>query len=608
MEVILAAIPSVRIHRIFVYTEPRLDTEEQSETSAHLYHSCLHQGLVYQLVRCPQMLVPQLNGLTISAPRSPSTQSNTRSTTASLRHICRPLPTDSSQLFYGPSSYFAFLQQIHRGILPTTDHGKHEGNKTQSGLDTFMQRSIFFGTPPKISPEAIRSESIQLSTISREMAQDLLQGFKITSHYRLPFYTIEELDSLLQMTYDSRYAQNIPPQTKASFLAILAIGALSTPQTDLAATLFTEARREAVILEDAVTLQTLLLSLLFADYQVNIGRPTSTYMHLGMACRKALALGLHIGALSTRLDSLTLQKHQTTLWSLYFYETYQARTLGRQSSPRWKDITCPFPTEPLPIIRLCRIAKIMEDAAEEQLYFGSCTSRQRSYVVALYSTYGHIRQLAEAEKAGIESVGGTADIFQIPETLSADVLAKMHAPPKPTDIPILSDPSVLESYDGFLFGIPTRFGNFPAQWKAFWDSTGKQWSSGGYMGKAAGLFISTASQGGGQEVTAQNYAKTFGQLTNLNEVHGGSPWGAGTLAGADGSRQPSSLELEIARIQGETFYLFVDKASKVRNGRRAQQADPSLPAAKTRQRAHSIDEVEDGAGGACGLPTKFVVQ
>ncbi|KLP18055.1 putative 1,4-Benzoquinone reductase [Fusarium fujikuroi] len=500
------------------------------------------------------------------------------------------------------------------------------------------------------------------------MAQDFLQGFKITSHYRLPFYTIEELDSLLQMTYDSRYAQNIPPQTKASFLAILAIGALSTPQTDLAETLFTEARREAVILEDAVTLQTLQLSLLFADYEVNIGRPTSTYMHLGMACRKAPALGLHIGALSTRLDSLTLQKHQTTLWPLYFYGTYKALTLGRQSSLRWKDITCPFPTEPLPIVRLCRIAKIMEDAAEG-MYGTRATSLRQLYVTAeelrgrlgqfaqeygiasaqsgtdhgflethesmtlhnspkiaivYYSTYGHIRQLAEAEKAGIESVGGTADIFQIPETLSADVLAKMHAPPKPTDIPILSDPSVLESYDGFLFGIPTRFGNFPAQWKAFWDSTGKQWSSGGYMGKAAGLFISTASQGGGQEVTAQNamstlvhhgiiyvplgYAKTFGQLTNLNEVHGGSPWGAGTLAGADGSRQPSSLELEIARIQGEAFYLFVDKASKVRNGRRAQQADPSLPAAKTRQRAHSIDEVEDGAGGACGLPTKCVVQ
>ncbi|RBR20240.1 hypothetical protein FVER53590_09951 [Fusarium verticillioides] len=244
--------------------------------------------------------------------------------------------------------------------------------------------------------------------------------------------------------------------------------------------------------------------------------------------------------------------------------------------------------------------------------------------IVYYSTYGHIRQLAEAEKAGIESAGGTADIFQLPETLSNDALAKMHAPPKAND-PILSDPAILESYDGFLLGIPTRFGTFPAQWKAFWDNTGKQWSSGAYAGKIAGLFISTGSQGGGQEVTAQNamstlthhgiiyvplgYAKTFGQLTNLNEIHGGSPWGAGTLAGADGSRQPSSLELEIARIQGETFYSFVNKASKSQST--TQQAPPgtsTLTTEKARQRANSIEELDDIAGGACGLPTKCVVQ
>jgi hypothetical protein len=159
------------------------------------------------------------------------------------------------------------------------------------------------------------------------MGEEFLQGFKTTSYYRLPFYTIDELDGLLESLYDSQRVHNIPPQTKASFLAILAIGALSTPHTDLAETLFTEARREAVILDDAVTLKTLQLSLLFADYQVNMGRPNSTYLHLGMACRKAFALGLHIGALSTRLDRLTLQKQQITIWSLYFYET-QVDNLG----------------------------------------------------------------------------------------------------------------------------------------------------------------------------------------------------------------------------------------------------------------------------------------
>jgi NAD(P)H dehydrogenase (quinone) len=190
--------------------------------------------------------------------------------------------------------------------------------------------------------------------------------------------------------------------------------------------------------------------------------------------------------------------------------------------------------------------------------------------------YGHIRQLAEAEKAGIEKAGGTADLFQVAETLPQEVLDKMHAPPKPTDVPVLEDPSVLEQYDAFLLGIPTRYGNFPAQWKAFWDKTGKQWASGGFYGKFAGVFISTASAGGGQESTAiaamstlthhgiiyvpLGYAKCFGLLTDLTEARGGSPWGAGTFAAGDGSRQPSAKELEIATIQGEEFYKTVAKS------------------------------------------------
>ncbi|KAK2606371.1 flavodoxin-like fold protein [Conoideocrella luteorostrata] len=197
--------------------------------------------------------------------------------------------------------------------------------------------------------------------------------------------------------------------------------------------------------------------------------------------------------------------------------------------------------------------------------------------IVFYSMYGHIRQLAEAEKRGIEKAGGTADLYQIPETLPVDVLEKMHAAPKVTEIPILDDPATLKQYDGFLLGIPTRYGNFPGQWKAFWDKTGGIWGSGGFYGKYAGLFVSSGSPGGGQESTAiaamstlahhgiiyvpLGYAKAFPQLTNVSEVRGGSPWGAGTFAAGDGSRQPSALELEVATIQGEAFYQTVAKAS-----------------------------------------------
>lgn len=168
------------------------------------------------------------------------------------------------------------------------------------------------------------------------------------------------------------------------------------------------------------------------------------------------------------------------------------------------------------------------------------------------------------------------DDARIPETLPQEVLDKMHAPPKPQEIPVLEDPAVLAQYDGFLLGIPTRYGNFPAQWRAFWDKTGKQWSAGAFHGKYAGLFISTASMGGGQESTALaamstlahhgiiyvplGYTHAFSLLTDLSEARGGSAWGAGTFAGADGSRQPSEKEKQVAMIQGENFYKTVARA------------------------------------------------
>lgn len=163
-----------------------------------------------------------------------------------------------------------------------------------------------------------------------------------------------------------------------------------------------------------------------------------------------------------------------------------------------------------------------------------------------YSMYGHIQTLAQAEAEGIRAAGGTVDLFRVQESLPDEVLAKMHAPAKDSSIPELSSPKQLEEYDAFLFGIPTRYGNFPAQWRAFWDRTGGQWQSGGYWGKYAGLFVSSGTQGGGQESTAMaamstlahhgiiyvplGYKTTFHLLGDNSEVRGGSPWGAGTFA------------------------------------------------------------------------------
>ena len=152
----------------------------------------------------------------------------------------------------------------------------------------------------------------------------------------------------------------------------------------------------------------------------------------------------------------------------------------------------------------------------------------------------------------------------------------MHAPAQDTSIPFAT-PDVMKQYDAFLFGVPTRYGNYSAQWKTFIDQLGQLWMSGALTGKYFGLFVSTASQGGGQESTALaalsswahqgmiyvplGYAHAFGILTDLNEARGGSAWGAGTFAAGDGSRQPSAKELELAEIQGAKFYETVAKVN-----------------------------------------------
>lgn len=189
--------------------------------------------------------------------------------------------------------------------------------------------------------------------------------------------------------------------------------------------------------------------------------------------------------------------------------------------------------------------------------------------IVYYSTYGHVLTLAKAVKEGLESSGKVSkvDILQVAETLPKNVLAQMHAPEKP-NYPIATPEKVAE-YDALFFGYPTRFGNLPAQLVEFFGQTGGLWASGGLHGKPVGVFTSLSSSAGGQEVTMRaifsyvahhgmifiplGYGLAFPEITNLEEMHGGTPYGASTFAGVDGSRQPTALELKIARTQGENF-------------------------------------------------------
>jgi NAD(P)H dehydrogenase (quinone) len=189
-------------------------------------------------------------------------------------------------------------------------------------------------------------------------------------------------------------------------------------------------------------------------------------------------------------------------------------------------------------------------------------------LIVFYSTYGHIFKMAEAVAEGVnEVVGAEAYIRRIPETLPEEVLEKMGAVEAQKAFSHVPECTVeeLAEADAIIFGTPTRFGNMCGQMRQFLDATGQLWANGSLIGKVGSVFASSATQHGGQESTILTFHVTLlhhgfvivglpyafqGQM-RIDEVTGGSPYGATTIAGGDGSRTPSVNELEAARFQGK---------------------------------------------------------
>jgi len=186
-------------------------------------------------------------------------------------------------------------------------------------------------------------------------------------------------------------------------------------------------------------------------------------------------------------------------------------------------------------------------------------------LVLYYSTYGHIETMANAVAEGARSAGATVDVKRVPETVPEEVARGAHFKlDQPAPVAAIAD---LEHYDAIIVGTGTRFGRISSQMAAFLDQAGGLWARGALNGKIGGAFTSSATQHGGQEVTlfsiitnllhfgmtivGLNYGHQ-GQMRN-DEVTGGSPYGATTITGGDGSRQPSETELEGARYQGRVI-------------------------------------------------------
>ncbi len=183
-------------------------------------------------------------------------------------------------------------------------------------------------------------------------------------------------------------------------------------------------------------------------------------------------------------------------------------------------------------------------------------------LVLYYSSYGHIEQMAYAAAEGAKSAGAEVDVKRVPELVPEDV-AKKSGFKLDQKAPIAKVDDLPE-YDAIIFGSGTRFGNVTAQMRNFMDQTGPLWMKGALVGKVGSVITSSATQHGGQESTILTFIPTLlhqgmvvvglpysfqGQM-GLDEIKGGSPYGASTITGGDGSRQPSAVELEAARYQG----------------------------------------------------------
>jgi NAD(P)H dehydrogenase (quinone) len=188
--------------------------------------------------------------------------------------------------------------------------------------------------------------------------------------------------------------------------------------------------------------------------------------------------------------------------------------------------------------------------------------------VIFYSMYGHIFKMAQAVSEGVKQVSGAAvSLYQVAELIPDDILEKYGAKAARAgfaNVPIATVDQLTEA-DAIIFGTPTRFGNMAAQMRHFLDQTGALWGKGALVGKVGSVFASTGTQHGGQETTITSFHSTLlhhgmiivgvpyteSGLTYMDGISGGTPYGATTLAGGDGQRQPSENELKIARFQGK---------------------------------------------------------
>ncbi|KAJ9226741.1 transcriptional regulator family: Fungal Specific TF [Paecilomyces variotii] len=281
-------------------------------------------------------------------------------------------PSCKVQLYYGPTSHFSLLQHIYRDLVsvpnlpPTEPQGEVE--HADAGLDLFNFRRIFFGSLAEthdVSKDASMGNT-PLMFLPREVAMFFLERYLATFYYLTPFWPKETIRRDAERLYDPDIGLQMDPSVKSVILMAMACGALGTEHYAWGEVLYERVKASSNSLDDVVNLQTVQTSLLMAHYQADQGRPNSSFLHLGVATRKAFAAGLHKDAPDNERDAdrETVERRRTTFWSLYFYENLLCFHMGRPSSLTADDIGTVYPEDPF-LLALIHLSKAISRSAKE---------------------------------------------------------------------------------------------------------------------------------------------------------------------------------------------------------------------------------------------------
>ncbi|KAG9228828.1 fungal-specific transcription factor domain-containing protein [Amylocarpus encephaloides] len=267
------------------------------------------------------------------------------------------------QLYYGASSNFSFLQQIHHSLSGDRHESRTNDEVREGGaeLDLYGQRSLFFGTSDtkNIPNDHISDSPVML--LSEKIADRFLTDYISTFHQILPFTSAEDLTQKTKELFSNPGLNSLNTANTASLMVVLAIGATMKEDSGWAEMLAEKAKNVANSIGQMVNLQAIQLHLLLAHYETILGRPNSSYLYLGTAVRKTFAAGLHR---DTSIHETNHQERRTTIWCLYFFESLTCFTLGRPSSLARSDIGTRYPENQPFILSLIKLSKIISDAAK----------------------------------------------------------------------------------------------------------------------------------------------------------------------------------------------------------------------------------------------------